>query len=128
MNLLRWLSLELTMETARLRPRRVDEEKRSSRLIPAIRLLRSTAQAPAQAAAMLARVRGATSTSRKLPGLILMLLASACSALGIMTRSTPFVRLPSIYRRSREQPATAETPRLPRPFAISSKQPPETLP
>src|SRR5215211_7427154 len=37
----------------------------------------------------------------QLPALILMVLASACSALGTVSRSTPFVRLASILSESK---------------------------
>jgi len=38
----------------------------------------------------------------QLPALILMVLASACSALGTVSRSTPFVRLASILSGQRK--------------------------
>ena len=44
----------------------------------------------------------------QLPALILMVLASACSALGIITRSAPFVRLASICRPRHRRAGSSE--------------------
>ena len=60
--------------------------------------MRSLAAQAAQQLGPLIEVRG---SDHQLPALILIVLASACSTLGIVSRSTPFARLASIFSASK---------------------------